>query len=48
MAVPTDMLSGQEGSQRVVSTAPSGATTTVPPQNAPVIGQSNPAGFVLE
>jgi pilus assembly protein CpaC len=48
MAVPTDMLSGQEGSQRVVSSAPMAATTTVPPQNAPVIGQSNPAGFVLE
>lgn len=48
MAVPTDMLAGPEGSQRIVSSAPTAATTTVSPQNAPVIGQSNPAGFVLQ
>ncbi len=48
MAAPTDMMSGNEGSQRVVSSAPAAATTTVSPQNTPAIGQSNPAGFVLE
>lgn len=48
LAAPTDALVGEEGSQRIVAGANTVSTTPVQPQNAPVIGSSNPAGFVLE